>query len=209
MTMRRKTPAARRKPTRKPAKAAARKRLVPTGEATIGPFFPPRYVDAGANDLTQFEDRKAEGEAIDIVGTVRQEDGAPLDNLVLEIWQPDAQGVFRHPADPRHREADPKFFGWGRAATDKDGRYAFRTIRPGAPQGRARHINFMVMFSGLMRILKTTMFFADDAANAADPVYRVVPRARRHLLVAREEAPGRYRFDLKLRGEHETPFFDD
>jgi protocatechuate 3,4-dioxygenase alpha subunit len=209
MTTRRKTPAARRKPTRKPAKAAARKRLVPTGEATIGPFFPPRYVDAGANDLTQFEDRKAEGEAIDIVGTVRQEDGAPLDNLVLEIWQPDAQGVFRHPADPRHREADPKFFGWGRAATDKDGRYAFRTIRPGAPQGRARHINFMVMFSGLMRILKTTMFFADDAANAADPVYQAVPKARRALIVAREEAPGRYRFDLKLRGEHETPFFDD
>jgi protocatechuate 3,4-dioxygenase beta subunit len=111
---------------------------IPSGEATIGPFFPPRYVDAGANDLTQLDDRKAEGEAIEIFGVVRQEDGAPLDNLVLEIWQADANGIYRHPADPRHREADPKFLGWGRAATDKEGRYAFRTIRPGAPQGRAR-----------------------------------------------------------------------
>jgi protocatechuate 3,4-dioxygenase alpha subunit len=190
-------------------KKAAHRRLIPSGEATIGPFFPPRYVDAGANDLTQFEDRKADGEAIEIAGTVRQEDGTPLDNLVVEIWQADANGIYRHPADPRHREADPRFFGWGRAATDKEGRYAFRTIRPGAPAGRARHVNVMLMFSGLMRILKTTMFFPGEQANEADPVLKAVPGARRSLLVAREQAPGRYRFDLKLRGEHETPFFDD
>ena len=194
---------------RKPASKASKRRLIPTGEATIGPFFPPRYVDAGANDLTQFEDRKAQGEVIEIGGVVRQEDGAPLENLVVEIWQADAKGIYRHPADPRHREADPRFFGWGRAATDKEGRYAFRTVRPGAPQGRARHINVMVMFSGLMRILKTTLFFPGEQANDADPVYAAVPKARRNLLVAREEAAGRYRFDLKLRGEHETPFFDD
>jgi len=209
MATRKKAGAVGRSAPRKPASAAARKRLIPTAEATIGPFFPPRYVDAGANDLTEFEDRRAEGEVIEIAGVARQEDGAPLDNLVVEIWQPDAQGIFRHPADPRHLEADPRFFGWGRAATDKEGRYSFRTIRPGAPRGRARHINVMVMFSGLMRILKTTMFFPGEAANEADPVYRAVPEARRGLLVAREEAPGRYRFDLKLRGENETPFFDD
>lgn len=207
--MRKRTAATRGKPARKPARSAPRKHLVPTGEATIGPFFPPRYVDAGANDLTQFDDHKAAGEVIEVFGVVRQEDGAPLDNLVVEIWQADAKGIYRHPADPRHREADAKFFGWGRAATDREGRYAFRTIRPGAPQGRARHINVMVMFSGLMRILKTTMFFPGEQANEADPVYKAVPKARRPLLVAREEAPARYRFDLKLRGENETPFFDD
>jgi protocatechuate 3,4-dioxygenase alpha subunit len=184
-------------------------RKIPTGEATLGPFFPPRYVDAGANDLTRCAERKAAGEAIEIAGVVRQEDGAPLDNLVLEIWQADAAGIYRHPADPRRRDADPDFLGWGRAATDRQGNYAFRTILPGAPQGRARHVNFMLMFSGLMRILKTTMFFAGEEANAQDPVYRAVPAARRALLLAREEAPGRYRFDLKLRGAHETPFFDD
>jgi protocatechuate 3,4-dioxygenase alpha subunit len=183
--------------------------VIPTGEATIGPFFPPRYVDAGANDLTRLGDRKAAGEAIEILGTVRQEDGAALENLVLEIWQADAGGIYRHPADPRHREADGDFLGWGRAATGKDGSYAFRTVRPGAPAGRARHVNFMAMFSGLMRILKTTMYFPGEAANDADPVLAAVPAARRALLVARQEAPGRFRFDIKLRGQDETPFFDD
>ena len=183
--------------------------MIPSGEATIGPFFPRRYVDAGANDLTQLEGRKAKGEAIEIAGIVRQEDGTPLDNLVLEIWQADAQGIFGHPADPRFAQADAAFLGWGRAATSAQGEYRFRTIRPGAPEGRARHVNFMVMFSGLMRLLKTTMYFPGEPANERDPVLAAVPAARRALLVAREEAPGKYRFDLKLRGERETPFFDD
>ena len=183
--------------------------MVPTGEATIGPFFPPRYVDEGANDLTVFDGRKARGEAIEIRGRVLQEDGTPLENLVVEIWQADAKGIYRHPADPRHLEADANFLGWGRAATDKGGSYRFRSVWPGAPARRARHVNFMVMGSGLMRILKTTMYFPGEQANDADPVLAAVPAARRALLVARQEAPGRYRFDLKLRGEHETPFFDD
>ncbi len=178
--------------------------MISTAEATIGPFFPPRYVDAGANDLTTFEGRKARGEAIEIRGRVVQEDGTALENLIVEIWQPDAAGIFRHPADPRHAQADPDFLGWGRAATDGKGDYVFRTIRPGAPQGRAPHINFMVMFSGLMRILKTTMFFEDET----DPVLRAVPASRRELLVARKRQ-GIYGFNIRLRGEGETPFFDD
>ena len=175
--------------------------MIPTGEATIGPFFPPRYVDAGANDLTSFEGRKAKGEAIEIRGRVMQEDGTALENLIVEIWQADAGGIFRHPADPRHAQADANFLGWGRAATDAQGNYRFKTIRPGAPEGRAPHINFMVMFSGLMRILKTTMFFEDGN----DSVLMAVPAARRSLLVAK----GNYEFNIRLRGENETPFFDD
>lgn len=175
--------------------------LIPTAEATIGPFFPPRYVDAGANALTQLQGRPARGEAIEIRGRVTQLDGGPLENLIVEIWQADANGIYRHPADPRRAEADPDFLGWGRAATDKDGRYAFRTTRPGAPQGRQPHVNVMVMFSGLMRILKTTMFFEEGN----DPVLLAVPAPRRKLLVA---GLG-YCFDIRLRGENETPFFDD
>jgi len=175
--------------------------MIPTGESTLGPFFPPRYVDAGANDLTLLEGRKAKGEAIEICGRVLQADGTPLENLVVEIWQADAAGIYRHPADPRHGEADPNFLGWGRAATDAQGRYRFRTIRPGAPEGRAAHVNFMVMYSGLMRILKTTMFFED----ANDPVLMAVPASRRNLLIAK----GKYEFDIRLRGDGETPFFDD
>ncbi len=178
-----------------------REALIPTGEATIGPFFPPRYVDAGANDLTRLEGRPAKGAAIEIRGRVVQEDGAPLENLIVEIWQPDALGIFRHPADPRHALADPDFLGWGRCATDQEGRYVFRTILPGAPQGRQPHINFMLMFSGLMRILKTTMFFEEGN----DPVLQAVPPSRRKLLIAK----GKFEFNIRLRGEDETPFFDD
>ena len=178
--------------------------LIPTGEATIGPFFPPRYVDAGANDLTTFDGRKAKGEAIQIHGRVLQADGAPLENLIVEIWQADARGLYRHPADPRHKEADSDFLGWGRAATDAQGAYRFRTIRPGAPQGRLTHVNFMLMFSGLMRILKTTMFFEDGD----DPVLNLVLN-RKNLLIAEKEDQDRYNFNIRLRGESETPFFDD
>jgi protocatechuate 3,4-dioxygenase alpha subunit len=175
--------------------------LLPTGEATIGPFFPPRYVDEGANDLTRLGGRSAKGEVIEIRGRVVQEDGAPLENLIVEIWQPDAQGIFRHPADPRHAQADPDFLGWGRCATDRGGRYVFRTIRPGAPQGRQPHINFMLMFSGLMRILKTTLFF--EAGD--DPVLQAVSPSRRNLLIANSQ----FEFNIRLRGENETPFFDE
>ena len=177
---------------------------IPTGEATIGPFFPPRYVDEGANDLTVFEGRKAGGEAIEIRGSVVQEDGAPLENLIVEIWQADAAGIYRHPADPRHAQADPNFLGWGRAATDREGRYSFRTIKPGAPRGRRPHVNFMVMYSGLMRILKTTMFFEEGS----DPVLDLV-LSRKNLLIGKKTSQTLYTFDIRLRGENETPFFDD
>ncbi|HXR59017.1 MAG TPA: protocatechuate 3,4-dioxygenase subunit alpha [Burkholderiales bacterium] len=182
-----------------------RAKLTPTGEATLGPFFPPRYVDEGANDLTRLEGRAAKGEVIEISGRVTQEDGAPLDNLVIEIWQADARGIYRDPADPRHAQADPDFLGWGRAATDKDGRYRFRTIRPGAPEGRAAHINFMIMYSGLMRILKTTLFFE----ASSDPVLSSVGKEREKLLIAASQGSKHFVFDIRLRGPGETPFFDD
>jgi protocatechuate 3,4-dioxygenase beta subunit len=177
-----------------------RAKLIPSGEATIGPFFPPRYVDEGANDLTQLQGKTAKGEIIEIRGRVMQQGGQPLENLIVEIWQADAQGIYRHPADPRHAQADPNFLGWGRSATGKDGSYVFKTIRPGAPEGRQPHINFMFMFSGLMRILRTTMFFEEGN----DPVLNIVPASRRKLLILKNNL-----FDVRLRGENETPFFSD
>ncbi|HEX6296217.1 MAG TPA: protocatechuate 3,4-dioxygenase subunit alpha [Burkholderiales bacterium] len=169
------------------------KRLVPTGEMTLGPFFPREFAQ-GANDLTSVEGKKAAGEAIEITGRVVQADGRPLDNVVLEIWQADAQGRFD----------DPDFFGWGRAATDKEGIYVFRTIKPGACEGRAPHVNFLVLYSGLMRALHTTMFFDESK----DPVLDAVAPALRKRLVAKK-TDSSYRFDIRLRGESETPFFDD
>lgn len=163
--------------------------LVPTGEMTLGPFFPREFAQ-GANDLAAH----AKGEVIEVTGRITQLDGKPLDNLVVEVWQADSQG----------RLDSGEFFGWGRAATDANGVYRFRTIKPGAIEGRAPHINFLLLYSGLMRHLQTVMFF--DAAQ--DPVLDAVPAARRQRLVAQREGAV-YRFDIRLRGEGETPFFDD
>ena len=157
------------------------KKRVPTAEMTLGPFFPREFAQ-GANDLTQQQGRPAEGEVLEITGRVTQLDGKPLDNLVLEIWQADAQG----------RYDNPDFLGWGRAATGADGVYAFRTIRPG---GRAPSIHFLLLYSGLMRQLQTVMYFE--------------PGEHPETLVAKQEGKNRYRFDIRLRGAGETRFFDD
>ena len=171
------------------------KRLVPTGEMTLGPFFP-REFGQGANDLTVVEGKPAKGEVIEIRGRVVQGDGKPLDNVILEIWQADADGRIDNPA----------FFGWGRAATDAQGIYVFKTIRPGAAKGRAPHVNFVILYSGLMRQLQTAMFFE----LSDDPVLNAVkPAALRERLVAKKDQGHSYRFDIRLRGESETPFFDD
>ena len=169
-------------------------KLVPTGEMTLGPFFP-REFGHGANDLTAWDGKRVAGQVIEITGRVTQGDGRPLDNAILEIWQ----------ASPEGRFDDPAFMGWGRAATDADGVYSFRTVMPGAIPGRAPHVNFLILFSGLMRQLQTTMFFASDN----DPVLLSVPAALRSLVIARPLPENKFRFDIRTRGEGETPFFDD
>ena len=182
---------------------------------TIGPFFPFQFVD-DCNDLTQFEGRRAAGQHIWLTGRMVEEGGGPTGNSILEIWQPDENGIFRHPMDARYSKIDPGFFGWGRARTDREGRYQFRTVLPGAAREadgtmRLPHANLMILAIGLTRRLVTTVFFGD----ASDPVLDCVPAARRQrLLAVRDEeldAQGlpAYRFDIVLRGENETPFFVD
>lgn len=166
------------------------KKLIPTAEMTLGPFFPREFAQE-ANDLAA---GMKEGEVIEIVGRVRQLDGKPLDNLVLEIWQADSSGRFDNPG----------FVGWGRAATDAQGVYRFRTLKPGAPEGRAPHVNFLLLYSGLMQQLRTVMFFE----LAKDPVLDAVDASLRPRLVAKREGTV-YTFDIRLKGEGETPFFDD
>jgi protocatechuate 3,4-dioxygenase alpha subunit len=161
---------------------------------TLGPFFP-REFGEGANDLTVLDGKRAPGEPIEITGRVVELDGRPLDNVILEIWQADRAGRFD--------SAD--FLGWGRAATDAQGDYRFRTIRPGAIPGRAPHVNFLILYSGLMRQLQTVMFFE----TSEDPVLLSVPQSARERLISRKLSPSSYRFDIRLRGGEETPFFDD
>ncbi|HEY4360577.1 MAG TPA: protocatechuate 3,4-dioxygenase subunit alpha [Bryobacteraceae bacterium] len=178
---------------------------------TIGPFFPFEFVD-GLNDLTSLDGQTARGQHILLTGRVLEEGGAPTGNTILEIWQPDAAGILRHPLDPRFAEADPGFGGWGRARTDAQGAYTFRTVLPGATADRASHIDVMILAIGLTRRLVTTVFFGDASA---DPVLTCVPELSRPRLIA-QRAPSLdtegiqgYRFDLILRGGNETPFFLD
>jgi protocatechuate 3,4-dioxygenase alpha subunit len=189
---------------------------------TIGPFFPGEFV-AGYEDLTSFHGLQARGQHIVLAGRVVEEGNRPILNAIVEIWQPDAKGIFRHPLDPRAHEADPGFMGWGRARTDRDGRYTFRTVLPGASNanaGRASrwpHVNLMILAIGLTRRLVTTVFFAESTAAVRDPVLEcVADPAVRGRMLARLEKPGNgaaevpvYRYDIVTRGESETPFFVD
>ncbi len=197
--------------------------LAPTSQHTIGPFFPRTFFQAGDNDLTRVS-QEAEptrrGEAILLRGRVLRAEAVPCLNQILEAWQADAAGRFNHPLDPERHLADPDFLGWGRAWTDAEGCYEFRTILPGgyadAAGRRAPHINLSVMGAGLMRRAQTSVFFPDfPAENAADPILALVPAARRgHLLAQPEDrADGVrvFRFDIRLQGDaaEETPFFED
>ncbi len=194
--------------------------MIPTPYCTIGPFFPFAYAD-GCDDLTQFEGKAAGGQHILLAGRISEDADVPTANAIVEIWQADANGIFRHPSDPRSSQVDPGFFGWGRARTDRHGWYRFHTVMPGSYHidgGAARypHINMMVLAIGLTRRLVTTAFFQDQTNSGEDPVLRCVfdPEARRRLFATRCPALDSngalaYRFDLVLRGENETPFFLD
>jgi protocatechuate 3,4-dioxygenase alpha subunit len=198
----------------------SRKNTPPMANFTVGPFFPPHFVEAGCNDLTRVGENTAKGQKILLCGRVTDSDHEPAVNVILEIWQADANGIFRHPSDPRFPEADPGFFGWGRAFTEQQGWYRFLTVMPGT-QGeengapRLPHINVMVLGSGIMRRLITTVFFGDQAEPVHDAVLRCVSDPARHrLLAVRDpaldcESAQAFRFDIVLRGDCETPFFLD
>jgi protocatechuate 3,4-dioxygenase alpha subunit len=193
--------------------------MTPSPFSTIGPFFPWNFV-SGCDDLTSFQGQRAAGQHILLTGRVVEEGGRPIINAILEIWQPDANGVLRHPLDPRCAQADPGFFGWGRAKTDADGRYSFRTVLPGAMQGQAPrcpHVNLMLLAIGLTRRLVTTVFFSENPEVARDPVLACVadPVIRARMFAHSEKQCNGggdlpvYRFDIITRGPSETPFFVD
>ncbi|UOM34408.1 protocatechuate 3,4-dioxygenase subunit alpha [Acuticoccus sp. I52.16.1] len=167
--------------------------------------------DLGSGPL--YEDG-AKGERITIRGRVIDGTGTPLLDGIVEIWQADADGLYNSPMEPRG-PADPKFKGWGRAATmGTDGVFTFETIKPGRvpwPDGRvqAPHVALWIVARGINIGLHTRMYFPDEAeANANDPVLgRIEQKVRRDTLVA-ERRDGVYVFDIHLQGEAETVFLD-
>jgi protocatechuate 3,4-dioxygenase alpha subunit len=190
-------------------------------EAT-GPLFGHESVAPLDADLTRNARRNGEplGERIVVTGRVLDEDGRPVRNSLIEIWQANAAGKYAHPGDHQPgKEVDPNFRGWGRSCTDFDnGVYTFETIKPGVVTGRngrfmAPHINVWVVARGINLGLNTRLYFSDEAeANAKDAVLGIIEwEARRATLVAKREDKGGqvvYRFDIRLQGEGETVFFD-
>jgi len=186
-----------------------------TPSQTVGPFFHDGLSRPGWSDLTG--GGRAAGQVIRIAGRLRDGDGAPVDDAVIEIWQANAAGRYAHPEDRQERPLDPAFRGFGRAFTGRDGGYAFTTIRPGPVPGRgnawqAPHINVAVFARGLLKRLTTRLYFPAEPLNETDPVLNSIddPALRRTLLAVAEAAEGetpRYRFDIVLQGEGETVFF--
>ena len=161
---------------------------------------------------------ETKGERITIIGRIFDGGGEPLKDALIEIWQADAAGLYNSPQE-RRGKADPRFTGFGRAATDGvTGEYRFETIKPGQVpfvDGRpmAPHVTFFIIARGINVGLHTRMYFSDEAAaNAKCPVLaRLEHQSRVKSLIGERSATGgraTYQFDIRLQGEDETVFFD-
>jgi protocatechuate 3,4-dioxygenase alpha subunit len=184
-----------------------------TPSQTVGPFFDFGLASEGSEVLVS---PATKGERIRIEGRVLDGEGAVVPDALIEIWQANAAGRYDHP-DDRHddRPLDPAFHGFGRCATDAEGRFHFLTIRPGAVPGtgnamQAPHINVAVFARGLLKQLMTRLYFEDEPLNADDPVLGMIDNERRKTLRAARTngAAATYTFDVILQGEAETVFFD-
>ena len=187
--------------------------LIQTPSQTVGPFFHDALVLGAENVLVN---EHTVGQRIYLVGQVWDGDGQPVPDALLEIWQADAGGFFRHPADGNRHKAEENFHGFGRADTTDRGRYTFTTIKPGCVPGRtgqpqAPHVNIRLFVRGLLLHLYTRLYFADEPLNETDPVLSSLDPERRQTLLADREDSGdlpTYRFDVHLQGEKETIFFE-
>ena len=196
------------------------RRLAQTVSETTGPHFTPAlFPEIG--DLTNQGKGEPLGERIIVAGRVTDEDGRPVPNTMVEIWQANAAGRYAHPEDTQSdKPLDPNFRGFGRCATDAEGRFHFTTVKPGPVPGRgnrlqAPHINVLLFSRGLLIHLHTRVYFEGEAQNAADPLLSSIEDATvRQTLVARREgsgqggSPARYRWDIVMQGDNETAFLE-
>lgn len=159
----------------------------------------------------------AKGEHIRVEGCVIDGMDAPIKDVLLEVWQANAEGHYAHPEGGG--DVEDGFRGWGRVITDfETGEWGFDTVKPGKTGGRngstqAPHLNLWIVSRGVNIGLNTRLYFDDETeANAADPVLKLIEWENRRgtLLAKRSERDGEivYRFDIRLQGEDETVFFD-
>ena len=150
-----------------------------------GPLFESERLDALENDLTQQRMAEPMGERIIVHGRVLDEDGRPVPNALVEIWQCNAAGRYHHPGDQHDAPLDPNFYGGGRARADGEGRYRFVTIKPGAypwknhhNAWRPAHIHFSLFGPAFATRLITQMYFPDDPLLGLRPDLQLGARGR-------------------------------
>jgi len=185
-----------------------------------GPVLGEGRVLPGDADLTRQHDGEPLGERIIVHGTVLDSGGRPVPHSLVEVWQANAAGRYRHDGDAHPAPLDPNFSGAGRCLTDAGGRYRFVTIKPGAypwrnhhNAWRPAHIHFSLLGRVFVQRLVTQMYFPGDPLFGRDPIVSSVPGFARDRLVAAFDPAATmpewalaYRFDIVLRGRAATPF---
>src|SRR5208282_3807383 len=179
------------------------------------PTFAKALVAPDAYDLTIQHHAPPIGERIAVSGRVLDEDGRPIANSLVEIWQANAAGRYLHKLDQHDAPLDPNFTGAGQTFTDQDGRYRFITIRPGAypwrnhaNAWRPQHIHFSLFGPAFSTRLVTQMYFPGDPLQEFDPIFNSIPddNARQRLVsvfdwaTTTPEISLGFRFDIILRG---------
>jgi protocatechuate 3,4-dioxygenase, beta subunit len=186
-----------------------------------GPALGEGRVEAGDDDLTSGHAGEPLGERIVVSGRVLDDDGRPVPDTLVEVWQANAAGRYRHAGDRHPAPLDPNFTGAGRCLTDREGRYRFTTIRPGAyPWGnhhnawRPAHIHFSLFGQAFTQRLVTQMYFPGDPLFFQDPIFNSVrdPAARERMIAAFDldatvpEWALAFHWDIVLRGREGTAF---
>ena len=205
-------------------KRAPKRPLVPmphTLSELTGPVYGHDSIRPGDDNLTKQHAGEPLGERIVVHGRVLDEDGRPVPDTLVEIWQANACGRYIHKRDQHPAPLDPNFTGAGRTATDAEGRYKFITVKPGAyPWGnhpnawRPAHIHFSLFGPACATRLVTQMYFPGDPLFPYDPIFQSIPdeKARQRLISKFDPEvtkPGwalGFRFDIILRGREATPF---
>jgi protocatechuate 3,4-dioxygenase, beta subunit len=178
-------------------------------------------IDVKASDLTRQHHGAPLGERIIVSGRVLGEDGRPAARTLIEVWQANAAGRYRHNVDQHNAPLDPNFEGSGHTLTDEHGNFRFITIRPGAypwrnhyNAWRPAHIHFSVFGPAFATRLITQMYFPGDALLPFDPIFNCTgdEKARNRLIslfdwetTVCEQALG-FRFDIILSGRDSTPW---
>lgn len=186
-----------------------------------GPVFGHALICERDRDLTAQHADDPLGERIFVHGRVLDEDGRPVRGALVEVWQANAAGRYRHKVDGHDAPLDPNFSGAGRTLTDEQGYYWFKTIKPGPyPWGnhhnawRPAHIHFSLFGVGILSRLVTQMYFPGDPLQPLDPIFNSIPdEGARMRLVSRLDMERAepdyalaYKFDIVLRGHNDTPF---